>query len=93
MGEIEFKVKVSGCWEPTEDQLEGLRLELISRPTIKRTHDSAAQTYCCRYASAVCAQGWHFPHTSLTRKGKKILLLVWLPVTELMKVRILSFWV
>lgn len=32
----------------TEDQLEGLRLELISRLTIKRAHDSAALTYCCR---------------------------------------------
>lgn len=63
-----------------EDQLEGLRLELISRPTIKRAHDSAAQTYGCRYVSPVCAQGWHSPprpriavgHAGmLTRKDKK----------------------
>lgn len=53
----------------SEDQLEGLGLELISRLTIKRAHDSAAQTYCRRYVSPVCAEGWHFPlHSSGTHQ-------------------------
>lgn len=42
----------------TEDQLEELWLKLISRLTIKRAHDSTAQTYCSRYVCPMCAKEW-----------------------------------
>lgn len=87
----------------TEDQLEGLRLELISRLTIKRAHDGATQTYCCRYVSPACAEGWHFPlntvvHTSMfTREGKKKKKNATFNLAACdgvrAKARILSFWV
>lgn len=53
----------------SEDQLEGTEAGAHSRLTIKRAHDGAAQTYCCRYVSPVCAQGWFFPFRAAVHTG------------------------
>ena len=71
----ELILKRSGCgWDKVqgeggwllEAQLEWLRLKLISRLTIKRAHDSTAQTYYHRYVCPMCAEGWVSLHKGST---------------------------
>lgn len=68
--------------------LEGPRLRLISRLTIKSACDSTAQTYCHRYVSLMCAYGMVFlfimaAHRDTQAKSASLNFVIrWYPRTQ-----------